>query len=63
MIVDKDIASTIIDENKFAIAVLDINPISKGHTMIIPKKPVSDAKMLPGQSFSLAKKNSKKDIS
>lgn len=60
MLVDKDIPSTIIDENKFVIAVLDINPISKGHIMIIPKKPVSDSKMLPTQAFSLAKKLAKK---
>jgi len=26
-----------IDENEQAIAVLDINPISKGHTLVIPK--------------------------
>ena len=60
MIVDKEIDSKIIDENKEAIAVLDIKPISKGHSIIIPKKPVKDAKSLPSSSFSLAKKISKK---
>jgi histidine triad (HIT) family protein len=60
MIVDNDIPSTKIEENKFAIAVLDIMPISKGHTIIIPKKQVSDSKNIPSQAFSLAKKISKK---
>ena len=60
MLVDKDIPSTQVDENKFAIAILDINPISKGHIMIIPKKPVHDSKAIPNQAFSLAKKIAKK---
>jgi histidine triad (HIT) family protein len=49
-----------IDENKEAIAVLDINPISKGHIIIIPKKHITSAEELPKQAFSLAKKISKK---
>ena len=60
MIVDGDIPSVKIIENKYALAVLDINPISKGHIIIIPRKPVSDAKQLPTQAFSLAKKLAKK---
>ena len=59
-IVDKEIPSKIIDENKDAIAVLDIRPISKGHTIIIPKKVVSDAKILPNPCFNLAKKVAKR---
>ncbi len=60
MIVDSDIPTVKIDENRYALAVLDINPISKAHIIIIPKKPVSDSKSLPTQSFSLAKKLAKK---
>ena len=37
-IVSKKIPSYKIDENKGMIATLEINPISKGHTLIIPKK-------------------------
>lgn len=63
MIVDKEVPSAIVDENKQTIAVLEINPISKGHTIIIPKKSASDTKTFPNQGFSLAKKISKKIIS
>jgi len=48
-----------IDENKDSIAILEINPISKGHTLIIPKKHVSTEK-IPQSAFSLAK-NCKKN--
>jgi histidine triad (HIT) family protein len=37
-IVSGGIASYKIDENKNVLAVLEINPISKAHTLIIPKK-------------------------
>jgi len=37
-IVSGTINSIKIDENENAIAVLEINPISKGHTIVIPKK-------------------------
>ena len=36
-----DIPSYKVDENSEAIAVLEINPISKGHSLIIPKKQLS----------------------
>ncbi|MDP2673178.1 MAG: HIT domain-containing protein, partial [Nanoarchaeota archaeon] len=36
-IISGDIPSTKIDENENVIAILEINPISKGHTLIIPK--------------------------
>ncbi len=36
-IIDNKIPSYKLAENKEAIAVLEINPISKGHTLIIPK--------------------------
>jgi histidine triad (HIT) family protein len=59
-IVDGEIKSFIIAENKDSIAVLDIKPISKGHTIIIPKKPIVEAKSLPNSSLSLAKRVAKK---
>ncbi|MFH1500326.1 MAG: HIT domain-containing protein [archaeon] len=48
-----------IDENKDSIAILELNPMSKGHTIIIPKKHLEKEK-LPNSAFSLAKKIAKK---
>ena len=59
-IVDGEIKSFIITENKDSIAVLDIKPISKGHSIIIPKKPIVEAKSIPNSCFNLAKKVAKK---
>ena len=60
LIVKGEIPSAIVDENKEAIAVLEINPISKAHIIIIPRKPVTSAKEMPTKAFSLAKKLSKR---
>ena len=49
-----------IDENKDAIAILEINPISKAHSLIIPKQHISSGDKLPVSANSLAKKISKK---
>jgi len=49
-----------IDENKTAIAVLEINPISKGHIMVIPKKHISSKNKLPKTVNSLAEKVAEK---
>ncbi len=59
-IVSGEIPSKKIDENKDAIAVLDIKPISKGHTIIIPKRQITNANKLTPAIFSLAKKIAKK---
>lgn len=59
-IIDGDMPSKKIDENKDAIAVLDIRPISKGHAIIIPKSQIKDSKSIPSSVFNLAKKISKK---
>ena len=48
-----------IDENKSAIAILDINPLSKGQSLIIPKKHETIEK-LPSSVLSLSKKTAKK---
>jgi len=60
MIIDKEMPSREIVETKDALAVLDIRPISKGHTIIIPKKVTGDAKSIPTSCFALAKKISKR---
>jgi histidine triad (HIT) family protein len=49
-----------IDENKDAIAVLEINPISEAHSLIIPKEHIESADKLPKSAFTLAKKIAKK---
>ena len=48
-----------IDENKDNVAILELNPISKGHALVIPKNHV-DTTSLPANSFTLAKKIAKK---
>ncbi len=49
-----------IDENRNAIAILEINPISKAHALVIPKKHISSSEKIPQIVFSLAKKIAKK---
>lgn len=41
-IVKKEIPARIIDENEYAMAFLDVNPISNGHVIVIPKKHYSN---------------------
>ncbi|MDO8564289.1 MAG: HIT family protein [Nanoarchaeota archaeon] len=54
MIISGDISSTKIEENSSALAVLDINPISKGHTIVIPKKLCATSKEISPEAFALA---------
>jgi histidine triad (HIT) family protein len=54
-IVSGIITSHKINENKKALAVLEINPVSKGHTIIIPKEHLSSLDKVPQIVFSLAK--------
>lgn len=58
-IIRGDIPSYKIAENKHAIAILEINPVSKAHALIIPKAHVSQEK-IPSQAFTLAKKVAQK---
>lgn len=60
LIIEEKIPSYKIDETKEAIAVLEINPISKGHIIIIPKELVKESNQLPQTIFLLAKKISRK---
>lgn len=59
-IVFREIPSYKIDENDKAIAVLEINPISRGHTLVIPKDHINSKENLPSEVLSLAKDISKK---
>ena len=63
MIVNNEVETVKIGENSDSIAVLDINPISRGHVLIIPKKTVSSPNKIPKSAFSLAEEISKKIIS
>ncbi len=62
MIANKETESIYVGENEDAVAVLDINPISKGHTLIIPKNAVKTPKDIPKSAFALAEEVSKKII-
>ena len=50
-IIDKEIDSHIIVEDKNNIAFLDINPLTKGHTLVIPKKEIDYIFDLPEKDF------------
>jgi len=60
MIVEGEVDSVKVGENQDSLAVLDINPISKGHIMVIPKKAVKDQKDIPKSCFDLAKELTEK---
>ncbi len=62
MIIDKEIESISIGESSYALAVLEINPISKGHTIIIPKSPIQEEKLLSKEVHALSEEISKKLI-
>jgi galactose-1-phosphate uridylyltransferase len=55
-IIKGEIPSTKIDENEDALAILELNPISKAHTLIIPKKHIESADKIPPKATDLAKK-------
>ena len=63
MIVDGTIPSKKVDENKEAIAVVSIRPVSKGHVIVIPKILARDTKELPSRALTLAKKVAAKMVS
>jgi histidine triad (HIT) family protein len=59
LIVEGKTSSHKIAEEKDSIAVLEINPIAKGHSLIIPKKHAETTK-IPRSAFNLAKKIAEK---
>jgi histidine triad (HIT) family protein len=58
-IVSGKIPSKKVDENSKAIAVLDIKPVSKGHTVIIPKEELKDIDKINSDISILVDKVSK----
>lgn len=58
-IVSGKIPSKKIAENKEAIAVLEIKPISKGHVLVIPKERLKDIDKVPSEIAILIDKVSK----
>src|SRR3989344_346492 len=61
-IISGNIPSKKIDENPSAIAVLEIKPISKGHTIIIPKEKMTNIDKIPTEIAILIDKTSKKIV-
>lgn len=59
LIAEHKVSSYIIKEDAKAIAVLDINPISEGHTLVIPKEPIFPGKPIPTKIFSFCQKVAK----
>lgn len=59
-IISEKIPSYKVDENKSASAILEINPISTAHILIIPKKHSSFKEKIPKDISSLSEKISKK---
>ena len=59
-IVFGEIPSTKIAENEKAIAILEINPISQGHTIIIPKEHIEKPEDIPQEVHDLANEVSEK---
>lgn len=59
-IIDGEIPTNKLTENNKAIATLEINPISKGHVLIIPKEHIDSEEKIPKTAFTLAKKIAKK---
>lgn len=54
-IVNRDIESFVIAENDDAMLVLEINPVSRGHVLIIPKKHISDVEFVNDKILAVAK--------
>jgi len=59
-IVSEKIPSYKLAENKKAIAVLEINPISTAHALVIPKEHFLGEEKIPNEAHTLAKKIAKK---
>jgi len=59
-ITSNKVDSSKIDENSDAIAVLEINPVSHGHTLILPREHIESKDKLPKSISSFVKKVSKR---
>jgi len=56
LLAEKKVESKVIYEDKDYLGALEINPFSKAHTILIPKKHLEKAKDLNQASFKIAKK-------
>lgn len=54
-IIQGNMPSTRIGENEKSIAILELNPISEGHSLIIPKDHITERNALPQEIYDLAK--------
>ncbi len=52
MILRREIPAQIIYENDFCFAFLDINPVSKGHTLVIPKTHYEFMSQIPEREYT-----------
>lgn len=63
-IIQREIPAHIIEENEHAIAFLDVSPVAKGHTLVVPKKEVDVLYHLEDEAYqalwAFAKKIAKK---
>lgn len=50
-IVERTIPASIVYEDDTHIAILDINPFEKGHTLVIPKEPYETIMDMPEASY------------
>ncbi len=51
-IINREIPANIVDENDYAIAFMDIRPLQKGHTLVVPKMEVDRLFNLPEDVYS-----------
>ena len=51
-IIDKELPCYFIAENDYACAFMDINPIAKGHTLVVPKMEVDYLFSLDNQCYN-----------
>jgi len=58
-IIQGEIPSYKLDENQKSIAILEINPLSKGHSLVLPKQKTTTEK-IPKSAMTLAQKLAKK---
>jgi len=58
-IVNKNVSSHILEENDKAVAILELNPVSEGHSIVLPKAHISVDK-LPKSVMNLAQKIAKR---
>lgn len=60
MVVAGKVKSYKLEENEEALVTLEIKPISKGHTLVIPKKHIKNSQEIPKSIFEFAEKISAK---